>query len=148
MAQLQPFCCRPAARISVRRWMRLAIVSGQPGRDKRHTGWRCLPADLGSTNVGVRFLTTNMLLASCIAMRRAVLPAASFDTPIIRPALSVCIRLSPQRMPRVGHLAHRYAKALRRTKNNIRALFPGAVNSTSAIISAATLTTIFVISVR
>ncbi len=148
MTQFQTFCCRPAARISVRRWMRLAIVSGQPGRDKRHTGWRCLPAVLGSTNVGVRFLTANMLLASRIAMRRAVLPAASFDTPIIRPALSVCIHLSPQRMLRVGHRAHRHTEALRRTKDNIRALFTGAVNSTSAIISAATLTTILVISVR
>ncbi len=148
MAQLRPFCCRPAARISVRRWMRLRYVSGQPDRGKRHTDWQCLPQDLGCTNVGVRFFTTNMLLRVCIAMRRAVLPAASFDTPIYGPALSVCIRLSPQRMPRVGTVAHRYAKALRRTKNNIRARLPGAVNSTSAIISAATLTTFCVISVR
>ena len=46
---------------------------------------------LGGTDVGVGLLAADVLLAGLVmAMRRALLPRASLETPMMRPGMSAC----------------------------------------------------------
>ena len=57
---------------------------------------------LGGTDIRVRFPRRICCSRVSIAMRSAVLPAASFDTPIIRPGMERLTHLLRQKTPRAG----------------------------------------------